>query len=419
MFIFKRIEPKTTFTFKPGVYYLPMSTAGLKFRAYADEATVRAIRARLDAACALYNTLRSADHQAYKERGRGLGRYELKSLALKLRREHEEYNVLYSMVADEVADRFYRARGRFFKGVARFPRPKKPEKYHSITYRRNGWKIISARLVRGGKKRMVRLRLSNLGELDVLVHRDFPMDRVRRVTVKIDRAGRIFVIFVVDGFNPYHLLPRTGREAGLDVGIEKLIVTSDGYYVPNPRLHERELIHLDRLREEFFHKKRGSKRWEKARLRLARAEARIADTRRDMYMKVGKALATHYDLVVMEDINIRRMAGRSRRVLRWRLHDASFHELRSIIEYQMKKYGKEFALVDPNGTSKTCARCGFVNERLTLNNRVFVCPVCYWVDDRDHNAALNILKKSGREPPVVPAELHPLPLPLGAEWWSR
>ncbi|BBE42466.1 Transposase ISC1316 [Conexivisphaera calida] len=387
---------------------------GLKFRAYAGEEMARALRARLDAACALYNALRSADAEAYRERGKGLTQYELRTLALRLRREHDEFRALFSQVAQQVADRFYEAKERFFEGLARFPRAKKPHRYYSLVYPQHGWKVLDVRPIRSGKKRMMRIRFSNLGEFDVLVHRDFPLDEVARVIVKMNRAGEIYVIFYVEGFNPYTPLPSTGKVGGIDVGIEKLIATSDGQYAPNPRIYERALVRLRRLQRELSRKQRGSRRRLKVKRRLARAHERVANIRRDLYLKLGKILAELYDLVVMEDIDVKELIGKSYRSQRRRLHDVSFHELRAMIEYQMRKYGKEFAAVDPKDTSRTCARCGYVREDLTLGDRVYVCPACGWTADRDYNAALNILARTGRGPPVVPVELRPLPLPT--EW---
>ncbi|MGC9177754.1 MAG: RNA-guided endonuclease InsQ/TnpB family protein, partial [Conexivisphaera sp.] len=228
--------------------------------------------------------------------------------------------------------------------------------------------------MRSGRKRMMRIEFSNLGTFDVLVHRDFPLDKAARVTVKMDRAGDIYVIFYVEDFNPYEPLPRTGRVAGMDVGTEKLLTTSDGGYAPDPRVYERALGRLRRLQGELSRRQRGSRRWMKARRRLARAHKRVADIRRDLYMKLGRILAGLYDLVVMEDLNVKGLAGKSYRSQRRRLHDVSFHELRATIEYQMRKYGKEFAVVDPRDTSRTCARCGYVKEDLTLGDRAYVCP---------------------------------------------
>ncbi|BBE42840.1 Mobile element protein [Conexivisphaera calida] len=200
----------------------------------------------------------------------------------------------------------------------------------------------------------------------------------------------------------------------VDVGMEKLITTSDGRYAPNPRVYERALGRLRRLQRELSRKQHDSRRWLKTKRRLARAHERVANTRRDLYLKLGKILAELYDLVVVEDIDVKGLVGKSYRPQRRRLHDVSFYELKTVIEYQMRKYGKDFAAVDPKDTSRTCARCGYVREDLKLGDRVYVCPACGWAADRDYNAALNILARTGRGPPAVPVELRTLPLPT--EW---
>jgi putative transposase len=255
------------------------------------------------------------------------------------------------------------------------------------------------------------LRLTDLGVFKVIVHRDFPISKVARVTIKLYRGGRLYVIFIVDDYE-YPKLPRTGRAVGIDVGIERLITASDGWFIPNPRPLERMLDRVRRLHRALSRKVKGSRNWERARIRLARAYEHLANFRRDLYFKLGKYLALNYDAVVMEDIRVNRLIGRSNRVLRRRLMDVGFHELRGIIQWQVSKYGKEFRLVTPAYTSKTCSRCGYVKEDLTLNDRVFKCPRCGWTADRDYNAALNLLKHAGWEPPSVPVELRPLPLDI-------
>jgi len=146
---------------------------------------------------------------------------------------------------------------------------------------------------------------------------------------------------------------------------------------------------------------------------LARAHEHLANLRRDIYMKLGRYLAEHYDVVVMEDIDLKRLIGKSNRALRRSLQDAALGMMRSIIKYQVEKYGKAFILVDPRDSSRTCARCGFVRADLTLGDRAFECPACGRRVDRDYNASLNILRRAGWEPPVAPVELRPLPAALG------
>jgi len=261
-----------------------------------------------------------------------------------------------------------------------------------------------------GNKRLV-LRLSSLGTFKLIVHRDFPLEKVKRVVVKLTRGGKVYVSFIVEDYEFPKLL-NTGKAVGIDVGVEKLLVTSDGEFLPNLRPYERALKKVRRLHKALSRKKFLSHNWFKAKMELARAYEHLADLRRDLYMKLGRYFAEHYDVVVMEDISVKQLIGKSSRGLRMRLHDVAFHELRSIVKYQMEKYGKEVVLVDPRDSSKTCAKCGYVKD-LALSDRVFECPRCGWRADRDYNS-LNHLRRAGWESPVVPVELRPLPMTMQA-----
>jgi len=80
-----------------------MPTVGFRFRAYADRQTLRALKAQLEAACEIYNTLRWADTYFHQRDGKGLTLTELRQLALDLRKQDEEYQQLYSQVVQQVA----------------------------------------------------------------------------------------------------------------------------------------------------------------------------------------------------------------------------------------------------------------------------------------------------------------------------
>jgi putative transposase len=392
-----------------------MPAVGFRFRAYTDQQTLGALRAQLRLACEIYNTLRRADTDFYHRNGRGLTLTELRQLALDLRKRNEGYQQLYSQVVQEIADRFYNARRRFLEGLARFPREKKPHKYYSLTYPQKGWRILGVRDIRAGgrnRKKLITLRLSHLGTLRVIAHRDFPMDRVRRVAVKLAGSGRLYVSFFVEGYE-FPRLPGTGGAVAIDVGVEKLLVTSDGEYFPNLRPYRKALGRLRRLQRELSRKRFPSRNWLKTKVRLARAHEHLANLRRDMYMKLGRYFAERYDVVAMEDIDVRRLIGKSSRALRRSLQDAALGTMRSIIGYQVGKYGKAFLLVDPRDSSRACARCGFVNRDLTLGDRAFERPACGWRADRDYNASLNVLRRAGWEPPAAPVEPRPLPAALG------
>jgi len=389
-----------------------MPDVGLRFRAYTKEQTLRALKAQLRLASEVYNTLRWADIYFHERDGKGLTQTELRQLALDLRKQDGQYQQLYSQVVQQLADRYYEARQRFFEGLARYPREKRAHKWYSLVYPQSGWKVLRVREIRTkskkNKKKVITLQLSHLGIFNVIVHRDFPLDRVKRVVVKLTRSERVYISFIVENYE-FPKLPSIGKVVAIDIGVEKLLTTSDGEYVPNQRPYEKALNKVKRLHKALSRKEFLSRNWFKAKIRLARAHEHLKNLRKDMYMKLGKYFAEHYDVLVMEDIQVKQLVGKSLRRLRMRLHDVAIHELRSVMEYQLGKYGKKLTLVDPAFTSMTCARCGHVKKDLTLADRVFVCPKCGWVADRDYNASLNILRRSGSERPLVPVELRPLP----------
>ncbi|MFP3314591.1 MAG: transposase, partial [Thermocladium sp.] len=218
-----------------------MPIVGFRFRAYTDRQTLRALKAQLEVACEVYNTLRWADTYFHQRDGKGLTLTELRQLALDLRKQDEEYQQIYSQTLQQIADRYYEARKRFFDGLARFPREKKTHKYYSLVYPQSGWRILGIREIRERSrrngKRLV-LRLSHLGVFKLIVHREFPLDRAKRVAVKLTRSEKVFISFIVEDYE-FPKLPNTGRAVGIDVGVEKLLVTSDGEYVPNLRPYER------------------------------------------------------------------------------------------------------------------------------------------------------------------------------------
>ncbi|MFP3298896.1 MAG: transposase [Thermocladium sp.] len=230
-----------------------MLIVGFRFRAYTDGQTLRALKAQLEAACETYNTLRWADTYFHKRDEKGLSKNELRQLALDLRKQDEEYQQLYSQVVQQVADRYYEARKRFFDGLARFPREKKTHKYYSLVYPQSGWRIL-AREGKGKNKKRLVLRLSSLGVFKLIVHRGFPLEKVKRVAVKLTRSGKVYVSFIVEDYE-FPKLPSTGRAVGIDVGVEKLLVTSDGEYVPNLRPYERALKKVKRLHKALSRKK--------------------------------------------------------------------------------------------------------------------------------------------------------------------
>jgi len=397
---------------------LGVGVRAYRFRAYSSNTTAGVLITQLEVACKLYNTLLHLEQEEYEKNKHSMSRNELRKLALDLRKRDPEFQALHSQVAQQVADRFYQARQRFFEGLANKPRVKKPHRYLSLVYPQSGWRLSDIRAVGQGenteKKKRARLYLSKVGFFSVVIHRDFPLGRVSQVCVKLYHSGRMYVVFLVEEGekSPYEQAAagEPMKAVAVDVGIARLVTLSDGRFLGNPRPLERSLGRTRLLQRSLSRKRKLSKNWFKAKRRLAKKYDYVKDFRRDLLFKLGALLAKEYDILVLEDLNVVDLIQKGEtRKRRLRLHDSAFSELRRILEWQFQKQGKTVLAVPAYNSSRECFWCGGINQGLTLEDRVFRCPYCGFTLDRDLNACLVLLKRAGWVPPGVPAELRPIP----------
>jgi putative transposase len=377
-----------------------------RFRAYSSKTTARVLKTQLEVACKLYNALLHAEKEEYERNRHSMSKNELRQLALDLRKKNPEFQLLYSQVAQQVAERFYQARERFFKGLSNKPKKKKPHRYLSLVYPQSGWRLCDVREVGLGKnkKRKARLYLSKIGFFTLILHREFLESQVSQVCVKLYPSGRIHVIFLVEEPEAEEERSSEGeprRAVGVDLGIARLATLSDGRILENPKPHERSLERIRVLQRTLSRKRFLSKNWLKAKRRLAKKHEHIKDFRRDLFFKLGALLAQEYDVLVLEDLNVQDLIRNGTKKRRLRLYDSSFSELRAVLEWQFRKRGKLVLPVPSYNTSRECFLCRKINQGLTLEERVFHCPFCGFTLDRDLNASLVLLKRAGWEPPVV------------------
>ena len=206
------------------------------------------------------------------------------------------------------------------------------------------------------------------------------------VTVSRDAAGRWHVsllceVTVQDG-------PPTDAVVGVDAGVTSLVTLSTGEKVTNPRHERRDRARLARAQRVLARKQRGSANREKARRKVAKVYARITDRRRDRLHKLSTRLVRENQAVVIEDLQVRNMLGNHSLVRA--ISDAAWRELRGMVEYKCRWYGRDLVVVDRwFPSSKACSACGAVRDDLPLNVREWTCR-CGATHDRDVNAARNI-----------------------------
>ncbi|MEV4476255.1 RNA-guided endonuclease TnpB family protein [Nonomuraea sp. NPDC049504] len=207
------------------------------------------------------------------------------------------------------------------------------------------------------------------------------------VTVSRDSAGRWFVSLLVE--EKLIPLPPAGRSVGVDAGITALAALSTGEKIDNPQHERADRRRLAKAQRALARKEKGSNNRAKARVKVARVYARIADRRRDHLHKVTTRLVLENQVIAVEDLTVRTMV-RNRSLAR-AISDASWRELRSMLEYKARWYGRTVVAVDRwFPSSKLCSQCGALRKKMPLNVREWMCA-CGAVHDRDVNAARNVL----------------------------
>jgi putative transposase len=215
-------------------------------------------------------------------------------------------------------------------------------------------------------------------------------------------AGRWYVSISVEMDRPETtIFPRAS--AGLDLGLKRLVVLSDGTQYENQVLLRSELTHLKRLSRRLSRRQKGSKRWWRAKDQLARFHERIADRRADHLHKLTTELASTYAVMGMEDLNVAGMLRNHHLALS--LADASFGEIRRQLQYKSVWLGGRVVRIDRfYPSSQLCSVCGVKYPGLGLKDREWTCQKCGTHHDRDVNAARNIHTEALRllnQPPVV------------------
>lgn len=206
------------------------------------------------------------------------------------------------------------------------------------------------------------------------------------VTVTQDAAGRWHVSLLCDDVIEQ---AAAGNDAvGVDVGLTNLLTLSTGEKVENPRHERRDRAALARAQRQHARKEKGSKNRDKARVKVARVHARIADRRRDHLHKLTTRLIRENQTVIIEDLTVRNIV--KNHSLARAVSDAAWRKFRTMLEYKADWYGRSVIVVDRwFPSSKLCSTCGVQADKMPLNVRLWTC-LCGATHDRDVNAAINI-----------------------------
>lgn len=238
------------------------------------------------------------------------------------------------------------------------------------------------------------IQLPKLGSVKCRISKQVK-GRILSATVSQNPSGNYLVSILCTDVECNPLEP-TGAIVGIDLGLKELCITSDGQHFPNSKYLTKSQKKLAKLQRRLSRKPKGSTNRNKARIKVARLHEHIANQRADGIHKMTTTLVRDYDLISMETLMPKNMV--KNRKLAKAVSDASWGEITRQLEYKTKWYGKRLVKIDRFfPSSQTCNHCGFKNVATKdLAVREWDCPQCKNHNDRDENAAKNILDEGLR-----------------------
>ena len=355
------------------------------YRLYPTKEQVTLLEETLEFCRQLYNAALEERRSAWKIQKISINVYGQRNQLPEIKESCPEYKQVYAQVLQDVLTRLDKAFQGFFRRVKAgekpgYPRFKGKNRYDSFTFPQSGFVIENGRL-----------NLSKIGLLKIKLHR--PIEgKIKTLTIR-RKNGKWYACFVVE-YEPQPL-PKTGKQVGIDVGIESFATLSDGTQIPNPqffRQGERKLKILNRI---VAKRKKGSKRRKQAVKILAKTYEHTANQRKDFHHKTARKIVNEFDTIKVENLNIVGMVKNHH--LAKSISDVGWGQFIAFLSYKAEYAGREFKAVNPHYTSQICSRCGNIVPK-KLKVRVHKCPYCFLLVHRDHNAALNILGRPGRGP---------------------
>ena len=294
----------------------------------------------------------------------------------------QTYPDVPAVVTDQIMKRLHRALDRFFKFRRRgdrcgFPRFKGANQWHIIEFR-DFTNYLKDGYFHAGKQCG--------GNIRTVVHRLLQGKFLFARIVKRPSGWYLQCVCEVET----EPLPATGRAVGLDMGLKAIVADSEGHIVPHPQHLKAELKNLAHSQRLLARKTKGSHRRRKQVRVVARRHERIASRRKDFLHKLARKYVNEYDTIVVEDLNVAGMVKNHH--LARSISDSAWSEFRQLLTYKAESARRKLIAVPPHFTSQKCSGCGEYVEK-ALSVRTHICPYCGLVEDRDVNAAKNILKK--------------------------
>lgn len=353
-----------------------------KYRFYPTSEQEFLLRRTIGCVRLVYNRALAARTEAWYQRQERIGYSQSSAMLTQWKREEnlQFLNEVSCVPLQQGLRHLQTAFTNFFSGRTSYPNFKKKRNGGSAEFTKSAFKWKDGQVFIAKCNKPLPIRWS----------RQLPQGiEPSTITVKLEPSGRWTVSLLVDDpiIKP---LPTSDKAIGIDAGITSLVTTSDGEKIANPKHFKRHHKRLVIAQKALSRKQKGSRNRDKARIKVAKVNAAIRDSRQDFLHKLTTQLVRENQTIVAESLAVKNMV--KNRKLAKTISDAGWGELTRQLAYKAAWYGRNFVQLDrwfPG--SKTCAKCGHIVDKLPLNIREWDCPKCDAHHDRDVNAALNHL----------------------------
>jgi putative transposase len=378
-------------------------TKTYQFRLYPTKRQQAMLTKWLALCCEVYNAALQERRDAYRMAGKSFS-YSLQSAELPGCKDvRPELAEVHSQVLQDAVKRVDLAFDAFFRRCETgehpgYPRFKSRFRYGSLTFKQYG----NSFSLTSGPKQKGTLILSKIGHIKMVIHRRIA-GTPKTAIVKRTPTGKWFVSITVEPEGTPEAFPPSEEQVGIDVGLTTFAYLSTGERIENPRFFRQEESTLARAQRRLAHAQPGTRQREKRRRVVARVHERVKRRREDFIRQQVARLVKRFGLIAVEALVVRNMVRNPK--LSKNIADAAWSAFTETLLAKAEEAERTVVRVNPAYTSQTCSACRHRQE-MPLSVRVYECPCCGLIIDRDHNASKNILEEAleavGRHGRVIP-----------------
>jgi len=377
-----------------------MYKQAFKYRLYPTRQQEQALVKTLALCRELYNASLEERKEAYRMSKVTITYNQQANQLPEIKELRPELNDIHSQVLQDILRRVEKAMKAFFRRAKAgekpgYPRYKSYNRFDSFTYPQSGFSITHDNHV----------CLSKIGSIKIKLHR--PMEgKIKTATIKRE-VDQWYIVFSCE-VEEKEPLPANNEVVGIDLGVTHFAALSNGAIIDNPRHLRHAEKRLKKLEQQLAQKKKGSHRRARTKKQLAKAHRKVKNQRKDFLNKEARKLVNSYGTLVFEKLQPANMTHRpkpkhdeatgkylpngaaAKAGLNKSILDAGWHQFQQYCTYKAESAGRSVLFVSPNYTSQICSGCGQVVKK-DLSERWHSCE-CGTELDRDHNAAINILR---------------------------